>query len=315
MLWRTAFHLLSPAGDRGRLSILIFHRVLARPDPLFPEEPDAARFARIMEGVARWFRVLPLSEAVARLAGNALPARALAITFDDGYADNHDVALPILEKLGLPATCFVATDYLDGGRMWNDTVIEAVRAHPGDCLDLARLNLGTHPLAGNAARRAAIDTLLRSIKYQPDRQRRETVAAIAELAGQPLPDKLMLTRAQLRDLPGRGMELGGHTCSHPILARLPDHAAQAEIAHGREALTALAGVPIRLFAYPNGKPGQDYAPRHAEMVQRAGFNAAVSTHWGAARRGSDLFQLPRFTPWDSGLHRFAGRMAWNLIRS
>ena len=124
---KVAFELLSPGQRNGRLSILIFHRVLAQVDPLFPEEVDAARFDVICGWLRRWFNVLPLDAAVRRLRDGSLPRRAAAITFDDGYADNHDIALPILKKHGLPSTFFIATGFLDGGCMWNDTVIEAIR--------------------------------------------------------------------------------------------------------------------------------------------------------------------------------------------
>ena len=68
------------------------------------------------------------------------------------------------------------------------------------------------------------------------------------------------------------------------------------------------------FAYPNGKPGRDYRADHAKMVREIGFDAAVSTAHGAARAGSDLYQLPRFTPWDRGSARFMLRMAQNMLK-
>ena len=128
---RPILHLLSPAGRRARLSVLIFHRVHAQRDLLFPDEPDAARFAALLDHLKTWCNVLPLTEAVRLLRSDALPARSLCITFDDGYADNRTVALPALRAAGLTATFFVTTGYLDGGRMWNDTVIESVRRAHG----------------------------------------------------------------------------------------------------------------------------------------------------------------------------------------
>ena len=117
---------------------------------------------------------------------------------------------------------------------------------------------------------------------------------------------------QVRQLHQAGMEIGGHTVNHPIIARLPAPAARQEIADGKAALEAMIGAPVRLFAYPNGKPGQDYQAEHVAMVKQLGFDAAVSTSWGAARAGSDLFQLPRFTPWDRDQLRFTLRMMKNL---
>lgn len=113
-MWRPLFSTLSPAGSGARLSILIFHRVLPAPDPLFPGEPDAQRFDEICRWLAKWFRVLDLNDALAGLRRGDLPARAAAITFDDGYADNSDVAVPILQRHGLTATFFIATGYVDG---------------------------------------------------------------------------------------------------------------------------------------------------------------------------------------------------------
>ena len=97
--------------------------------------------------LAAHFTVLPLSEAVERLARGALPARAVCVTFDDGYADNYAVAAPILPGMGSAATFFVAARYLDGGRMWNDTIIEAVRRATGPTLELSGLGLGDLPSA------------------------------------------------------------------------------------------------------------------------------------------------------------------------
>jgi hypothetical protein len=76
----------------------------------------------------------------------------------------------------------------------------------------------------------------------------------------------------------------------------------------------MIGAPVTLFAYPNGRPDDDYTARTAALVRSAGFEAAVTTAWGAARRDSDPYQLPRFTPWDRTGLRFMVRMALNLRR-
>ena len=132
---KTAFQLASSTGG-PKLSILIFHRVLPETDPLFPDEPDARRFDQMMGWVKTWFNVMPLDAAVNALKKRNLPARAMAITFDDGYADNRTIALPILKRHGLSATFFIATGYLNGGRMWNDTVIESIRKSQAKSLEL-----------------------------------------------------------------------------------------------------------------------------------------------------------------------------------
>jgi peptidoglycan/xylan/chitin deacetylase (PgdA/CDA1 family) len=312
---RFALSRLSPAGPRARLSILIFHRVLPRPDPLYPDEPDAARFDALCAWLRTWFNVLPLDEAVRRLGEGALPERAAAITFDDGYADNRTVAMPILQRHGLSATFFVATDFLDGGIMWNDVVAEGLRGAAAGPLDLSPLGHGLGPveLGDAASRRAAIDGVVRAVKHLPPRQRAEAVAGVARLARLQPPTDLMMSSAQVRELRAGGMLVGAHTGSHPILATLPREAAHDEVRRSKSVLEALLDERVALFAYPNGKPGTDYGPEAVDVVRGLGFDAAVSTCWGAADAQADRFQLPRFTPWDRTPLRFAGRMARNLM--
>lgn len=315
MSFRALMGLLSPGGANARLSILSYHRVLPQPDPLFPEEVDAKTFDQQMAQLAACFNFLPLHDAVQGLRQGNLPPRVACVTFDDGYADNAEVALPILQHHGIPATFFVATGFLDGGRMWNDTVIELVRRAPGQMLDLSGMDLGQFEIGTIPQRRQAIFSLLGVLKYLPLEARQSKVEEMRAHVPVVPPDDLMMSREQVRMLHGAGMETGGHTVNHPILARLDPAAARAEIANGKEALEAIIRAPVRFFAYPNGKPGQDYLADHVRMVKNLGFEAAVSTAWGAARSGSDLYQLPRFTPWDRGRVRFMLRMAQNMTRA
>ena len=295
------------------LSILIYHRVLARPDPLFPGEVDAALFERQLRLIKRFYTPLPLGEAIHRLQDGSLPARAACITFDDGYADNAQVALPLLQRHGLHATFFIATGYLDGGQMWNDTVIDAVRQAPAPVLDLRALGLDCLPVANLAQRQAAIATVLGQLKYLPFDRRQQLAMQIRRQAGATAGAPAMLSTAQLRQLQAAGMELGAHTLSHPILSTLPDHAARLDIANGKHRLEALIQAPVTVFAYPNGKAGRDYGASHVAMVRSLGFTAAVATDWGVARPGAglDLLQLPRFTPWDRGRLAFLWRLRQN----
>jgi len=314
-LLRGALSVLAPAGAGGKLSIAIFHRVLARPDPLFPDEPDRQRFDELCRWLKAWFHVLPLNTAVRLLREGRLPARALCITFDDGYADNHDHALPVLQAHGLSATFFVATGFIDGGRMWNDTVVESLRRCTQDHLDLGdlglpgidRLALGPMP-----ARRQALAQLLEAAKYLPPAQRAETVAAIANRAAVALPGDLMMTRTQLQAMDQGGMTIGAHTVNHPILASLDDSTARQELASSRASLQQWLQREVSLFAYPNGKPGRDYLPRDVALVKELGFEAAVSTSPGANDRSAPMHELHRFTPWDHARWRYGARLAMNL---
>lgn len=295
-----------------RLSILIFHRVHARADDIFPHEPDAARFERLMRLVARSFRVMTLGEALTCLTQGSLPPRALVITFDDGYADNAEIALPILQHHGLTASFFVSTGFLDGGRMWNDSVIECLRSCRHKEIDLETFGLGICSLAGATERRCVIEALLPRIKYLSLAEREEAIGQLQQICGvTELPTNLMMRSEQVREMHCAGMEIGAHTVNHPILTTLIPSHAEYEISEGRSKLQSIIDAPVDIFAYPNGKPGRDYDHTHASLVKTLGFRGAVTTAPGVGKSGDDLFQLPRFTPWDDSLTSWATRLLLN----
>ena len=311
--------LASPSGTRGRLSVLVFHRVLPGPDPLYPEAMDAARFTEICQWVASMFTVLPLEAAVGQMRAGTLPERALAITFDDGYADNRHVAMPILRSFGLPATVFVTTGFVDGGCMWNDIVIEGFRRTQRPHVDLQDLlpeaGSNSFPLGSTLQRRIALEEVLAAVKYFEVERRLDLVRRIAECLEVKVPTDLMLTSSEVVELRDGGLQVGAHTVTHPILAKLSRDKMHDEMQHSKDFLERLLGERVGMFAYPNGIPGHDYDQRAVALAREVGFDAAVTTARGAASRRSDPFQIPRFTPWDRTPLRFGARMLSTLWTS
>jgi peptidoglycan/xylan/chitin deacetylase (PgdA/CDA1 family) len=165
------------------------------------------------------------------------------------------------------------------------------------------------------ARRSAVNRILSALKYLPFEERQQRADALAAAVGAPLPADLMLNSEQVLELQRNGMEIGAHTVTHPILAKVDAARAEAEIRDSKRTLEALTGSPARSFAYPNGKPGADYLSCHVEMVRSLGFEAAVSTTWGVATPRTDRHELPRFTPWDKTPGRFLLRMLHNTLRT
>jgi len=294
-------------GKRKKLFILIYHRVFIEPDFMNPGEVDKTAFSWQMELISKYFNVLPMSDALQKLHSESLPARAVCISFDDGYADNFTTALPILQQLNLPAIFFIASGYLDGGRMWNDTIIEAIRNCQAPELDLSAVSLGRHDVSTACAKSAAASTIINEIKHLHPDKRQQLATFIAAQSPNAQHD-LMMTSAQLKQLHASGMEIGGHTVSHPILAKLDPDAAWLEIHNNKVFLENLLSQPLRFFAYPNGKPGKDYLQEQIPLIKKAGYQAGLSTIWGVCKRTSDTWQLPRFTPWDKDPIRFMLRM-------
>ena len=288
----------APGMHGAKLTVLLYHRVLHQPDPLLPHEPDAAMFDAQLACLSQVFRILPLEDALSQLRAGTLPSRALCITFDDGYRDNIEVAVPILRRHGMVATFFIATGFLDGGRMMHDTVVETARRLPAQMCDLEWIGLGKRSFGDIGSRVTLIDEFVRKVKYLPFQERTAACQRFSFEVKGALPTDLMMTSKQVRDLLALGMSVGAHTHDHPILAGMSKDEAVDQIVKGRDILTGILGSAPPLFAYPNGKPDIDYGPAHVELVKRAGFSGAVSVSMGSATQDSDHFQVPRFIPWD-----------------
>jgi len=294
--------------NNGNLTILMYHRVIDSPDLLLSYDPDKKVFSKQMSVLSTLFNVLPLSEAVTQLRSGTLPPRAVCITFDDGYADNYCAALPILKHWGLCATFFIATGYMNGGIMWNDMIIEAVRGTKKKKVNLKDIGLGEYNTDSLNDRLTTITSLIKKLKHLPNSERSNKVQSIVEITNSKLPDNLMMTDLQLKELSRSSMEIGGHTVTHPILTSIDREAAKNEIVNGKKMLEKLIDDEVSLFAYPNGKFGMDYTNEHAKMVLNAGFKCAVATDTGVANMDSDLYTLPRIGPWDKSRLKYGLRL-------
>lgn len=305
---KQGFQWVAPGGRLGKFQILLYHRVLANPDPLRPWEVCAQTFRQHMQILQRYYTVLSLSDALERLRRKTLPPQAVVITFDDGYEDNVSVALPILQQFGFHATFFIATGFLNGQIMFNDAVIESIRQVQSPYLDLTRLDLGQYALLSNEDKNKAIISIIKKIKHLSQSNRQRLVEAITHQTQGTLP-QLMMTSEGVKALHRAGMMIGAHTVTHPILTTLTPQQARQEIADSKVQLESMIGQELRYFAYPNGYPQRDYQAEHRNMVKALGFEAACATWWGSVNHAHDYFQLPRFTPWDKSALKFILRMA------
>ena len=312
-IYKVLANIASPGKMKGKLQVFIFHRVLYQLDPLMPEEPDIKQFEILIAAIANIFNVMPLGEAVERLNTHSLPKRAACITFDDGYLDNYTNAMPVLHKYRTPATVFIATHFLSGEMMWNDIVIESIR-FAEDRLNLPDIGVPDAPVTTIKEKKALIDKIIPLIKHMPYKQRADIVEHIAEISNF-RPFSLMMNQEKLIDMRRSGIEIGAHTSTHPILKMLSDREAEKEIVDSKDYLEGLLGESIGLFAYPNGRPDQDYTKRDVDIVKKTGFTCAVSTNKKIATESDSRFEIPRFTPWDTNINKFILRSLLYTLQS
>lgn len=296
--------------SRGKLSILIYHQVLAEFDPMRASEPTANAFDWQMALLARYFTPLSLSEAMERLASGTLPANAVCVTFDDGYLNNLTVAQPILAKYQIPATVYVATAFRHGNNMWNDRIQDL-------CADPNRNELktvdGVVRLNDWPSRIAAAQQLLKQLKYLPVAERLLAVDELYQRNQATEYPARMMNDAQLQQLAALGVNIGAHTHNHPILKSLDATAQQTEIEHNKNLLEHILQQPVEHFAYPNGIEGRDFDDVAVQWVAAAGFKSAVMTNWGYSTVKTPVHRLKRFTPWDQQPLKFHLRLIKNYL--
>jgi peptidoglycan/xylan/chitin deacetylase (PgdA/CDA1 family) len=286
---------LRPAWERGGL-VFMFHGVREQPSP-YRLAMSREAFEQFCEVAADGYQVLPLAELEDRRRAGSLPARAIAITFDDGYADNHDVAWPVLKKYGLPATVFVTTGAVGGERpLWFHRLAHIFETAQPEELPVV-VGPWTFTLDTDGEREATVARVGAELKRMPASQREELLAALGEAFQvtdfSPI-QREMLTWEQIRAMDAGGFSVEAHTVTHPILGAESIEAASREIAESREVLSEKLGRKVDLFAYPNGKE-EDMTADVIRAVERAGFRAAYTAEFGAATPGDDPYKVPRVT--------------------
>ena len=276
----------------NNLLILTFHRVLKFPDDVIGDVCEEM-FEMKLQVLSKYFNLLKVSEAIELLKQDSLPPRAACITFDDGYLDNHDTALPLLKKWAVPATFFVATGYLHGKNMWNDVVLDAFRFTSITECDLSELGIKKFDLSTAQLRKQAAYAILNEWKYKPINERDDNAHKLLNLLDVKSTKRLMMSEKEVRNLADEGMEIGAHTVSHPILRSISNEDAKSEIYESKRTLEKIIDKPITSFAFPNGRMKQDYSNEHVEIIEQLGFENAVTTNWGKVDNNSNQFELPR----------------------
>lgn len=288
--------------------VLLYHRVAALEHDPYELAVHPARFTEHIAHLVALGRTAPLEEAIGRGGGGSV-----AITFDDGYADNAEVAGPLVSEAGLPATWFITADRLGQRRFWWDRLAEALLyEHP--LLPSVDTEIAGHSmwldLSSPAARVTALAFLHRRLRMLPTSLLEDQVDQLVGQLGAPAPaeDALTMTTGQLRELAARPrQEIGAHTLTHVQLQNQSEELQRLEVLGSVAKLTDLIGRPVRSFAYPYGSAGTvgRLAPR---LAAEAGCALAVTTTSGPVQRRSDRYLLPRLTVGDWTGEEFAARL-------
>jgi peptidoglycan/xylan/chitin deacetylase (PgdA/CDA1 family) len=307
----------------GAAVILLYHRIASTTADPWALNVSRRHFDEHMAIVAAQGRQTRLRDVAAALEDASDVRDAIAVTFDDGYANNLHEALPILEKHGVPATIFVPSLAVDAEReLWWDE-LERLLLEPGTLPASLRLETAEGPfeyaLAADNDHRSDFTSNTESWRAWSDEtptkrhdlyralwnrcrlmsqsERTGALDALRTWAGvadaSPRPTHRTLTTSELATLCSSPLvDLGSHTQTHPSLARLPVACQQDEIGVAKRDLESLTGRSITAFAYPFGKR-EDYTPQTVEIVRETGHTCACVNYGAVTRPANSRFELPR----------------------
>ncbi|MGQ7274713.1 polysaccharide deacetylase family protein [Marinobacter sp. V034] len=286
--------------------ILMYHRFSKEPRPGFVSEKS---FRKQLIYINKYYRPTNLNELSHLLfEGKRVPENTLVITVDDGYRDFHDVAWPLLEEYNIPATLFVTTGFVEGDLwLWPDQVTWLCKNAPNH--DIVFETRGLYVSSEDVHRDYAgvWKRLIGHLLSIPDPEKHNFIRSLASAWKLVLPRQAPVefqacSWAQLGQMEASGIEIGGHTITHPSLGRVDSVQASHEIVGCRDALDEKLGSRARPFCYPNGEPS-DFNPALKAVVEQAGFTCAV-TAFADSLEMQDRYALRRHSGSDEPFQFF-----------
>lgn len=291
--------------------VLTYHRVVSGPDPLL-QCVTPEHFAEHLDALREAVAVVPL-----RALDEPSDHRRLAITFDDGYADNAEAAAPMLRDREMPATFFVTSRILDDPReTWWDRV-EHLLEKPGPVaeLDIApggrrvRIDVRT-----DEGRQRALKVVNRRLRERPLAEIEPVVDDIARQLGADAEPRCahhaLMDATQVAALASGRLEVGSHGVTHTMLGALDDAGQHHEVEQSKRRLEAAVGGPVTSFAYPYGTPGS-FTRTTVSLLRAAGYQRACVNTVGAVRKRTGRYEWPRCMVYDwTGDELFAHVEEW-----
>jgi len=294
--------------------ILMYHRVSeTEPDP-WRLNVSPKNFDEHMRVIKKYGITVKMQEMRMGLSTFNPAHDTIAVTFDDGFADNYHHAKPTLEKYDVPATFFIPSYAMESRQeFWWDRLTRILTSQELpklfemvinntyirwniDSKSEVRFNFTDElpPLGSILSKNQLFFfswRLIRPLSFQGQEKAVEQIMSWAALSSQPDPIHLPMTLDELRQMANsRLFEIGGHTAHHALLSAWPVKAQEEEIRTGKQKLQNWLNKEITSFAYPYG----DYSKDTPGIVKRLSFQNACTIIEGPVKRGMDPFLLPRF---------------------
>lgn len=299
--------------------ILMYHRIADVPNDPRGTAVTPENFSQHLEYVGRTCHPMRLVDLVEALRAHSLPRRAVAVTFDDGYASVFEGAYPLLASAQIPATAFITTGWIDQPHeFWWDALDRVLLSEdvPDDLHLSVRGQSYKWTTGSREQRLEAHDAIRQMARAATEEERNTLLASLYAWAGvdrTPPVGSRAMTRAELLHLAQDGLvELGAHTVTHRVLATLPAEDQRAEILESRSRLEAIINHPVLAFAYPYGQT-EHFTDETVRIVQNSGFQVACTAVQGLVEPGNDLFWLCRCEIQNWDMAAFRKHLEWLFV--
>jgi len=290
-------------SERG-LAILLFHGVVEESDHTVRnytcKHMEKDRFYRLMQQLKQEGQPVSMGDVIARhTEGRPYPPQAFAVTFDDGFENNYSIAAPMLRDLGIPATFYVTTDFVEHNTMsWIDRIEYCLEATGTGCVHLPWEQ--DSRLFSNAGDKIALLDYLRHVVKLDGGIDADGLAddlclqwGLGPVAGSDDPLDLKMNWQQVRQLDGEALfTVGGHTHRHMILAYLGRAELHDEIGTSIRLLKGRAGICSPHYSYPEGL-AHCYSDEVIDVLKNHGIDCCPTAEEGINRAGDSLFHLKR----------------------
>lgn len=302
--WSGGHRLLGPFCGGAGVVLTMHHVRPQRPDAFQPNSileitPEFLR--TILETLREMrFDIVTMDEAVRRLHLGDDSRRFAVLTFDDGYRDNRDHALPVLREMQAPCLVYVASRFADQtGRMWWLALEEVIAAT--DNLTVAIQGRARRFECATAAQKdETFDAIYWAIRGLPSPEIDRIVdQLVTRHLGDypPIARRLCMNWDELADVARDPLvSIGAHSVSHDFLSRCSEESALAEMSRNRTDIRDHLGLDARHFAFPYGD-ATAAGPREFALAKAAGFETAVTTRPGMLypEHAGHLTALPRLS--------------------
>ncbi|MDY0131700.1 MAG: polysaccharide deacetylase family protein [Desulforegulaceae bacterium] len=282
---------------KNKLSILTFHRIVEKNENYFipPMAIDLSSFKSLIKSISFFYDFADLKISADEIRKGKYSNTRVAITFDDGYKDNYDLAMPILKKYKVPATFFIPVNQIENNEpYWWDYLFHLVKKHTKNFIIFFEGQKKLYSQFEDVSSKNQSDgkfcrLLVQKINLMSEKDRDNFLNTLKDAFGAYAGKRLLMNWKEIEDLSKHNFSIGSHTLSHIPLTDLSESEVEKEVNLSKKLLEEKVKTPVNGFCYPRGAWNKEIE----FIVKKAGYDYAVTTEYGTNTESFNLYSMKR----------------------